>query len=440
MCGIFGLIRNDAAAHPERASAAFVELGHLAVERGSDSAGFALAAGRNSGNTITRALTSDLNSRQAFIEGVHIVKDVVAFHELWNDADHLPLLGAHKVAIGHTRWATQGKRGDLTNASPLALGTLVGTHNGDVDTKTVDGHRYLPYPVGGTDTEVLYNALHRDRGDRRKIAKVLGKVEGRAALAWMDRTKPDRVYLSRAALSPLAIARDAEGNMYWASNPRWFRDIDAMFDYQIGFHTIELVQEGTLLTISTAADEAVVEDVRRFTPKCRPSDARLGDGIVWRGFDHADREADKAATRHEVVPRLPAWKPAKTAKPAALSAAVPAALAAGAMSSGWDYEDTLAEVSATSYPHSMSDQADLEEDDLWGAVADESDAEDEALSAMSRWLDEGGDPTVYDMMRAATMPSEIESLMSEYDLSTIKAFNRFKDLVNSVATNLLAKS
>src|SRR5207247_7466835 len=119
------------------------------------------------------------------------------------------------VALGHTRAATQGAPGRRCNASPLAVGRLVGVHNGDVDTAALRLllGASLPEPAGGTDSEVLYLALDRFRDDPAGVAALLSGIVGRAALAWVDRGRPGRAWLARPALSPLAPARAAEGNL-----------------------------------------------------------------------------------------------------------------------------------------------------------------------------------------------------------------------------------
>jgi glucosamine--fructose-6-phosphate aminotransferase (isomerizing) len=455
MCGIFGLIRHSEATQPERASAAFVELGRLAIERGRDSAGFALTNPDNRPQ-VTGSTHRHVDARETVIDGIRIIKDTVAFDDLWDDDKHLPLLAGNRVAIGHTRWATQGKRDALTNASPIIVGSLVGTHNGDVDTSTVNGKYGLPKPYGTTDTEVLYLALDRDRRDRRKITDILRNVEGRAALAWVDRHKPDRVYLSRAALSPLSIAWDAEGNLYWASNPRWFRDIDAKFGGAIGFHTITLVEEGVLLTVSVADAAPVIEDMRRFTPKCRPSDARLSDGVVWRGFDPEDCAADKAQKRHTVAPRTSGWgsygtygkgtkKPRKTgggmggwdmSQPGYVPS-TPATTSMVAANTVPDYTDGLDDITSREFAKANSENpwADIDsQEDLWEAADLTVDWEEEAMSAANQWIEDGGDDSIIGALRNASMPSEIEALMDEFDISSVPAFHKFRDLVQNWST------
>lgn len=444
MCGIFGMVRSTTATHPERASAAFVELGRLSVERGRDSAGFALANPDWDGSAVP-AHRADAERTAVRHNGVTIIKDTVDFHALWSDEDHLPLLGEHRIAIGHTRFATQGNRASNLNVSPLTVGTLVGTHNGDVDTITVRGKFNLPKAHGGTDTEVLYLALARDRRDRRRVTETLTKVEGRAALAWMDREKADRVYLARAALSPLSTAYDAQGNFYWASNPRWFRDIDAMFDHAIGFHSITMVAEGSLLTIDASADEPVVADVRRFKPICRASDARLSDGVVWRGFEKDDITVDKAQVNHLVA--KPVWTPTKTSqtsKTARTKANQPLSsveinAASAARVSGRVVEDPwfLDAFDADQSDPFGDDYSQVWDRDENGFTPAEAEEWDNALAfeAYERWIEQGEDPLILGMIRAAVMPSEKEDLMSEFDLPSHNALTRFRDLIDTHVLN-----
>lgn len=446
MCGIFGMVRSTTATHPERASAVFVELGRLSVERGRDSAGFALA-NPDWDETVTDARLTDADTRAIRHNGVTIIKDTVSFDSLWDDETYLPYLTDHRIAVGHTRFATQGNLTSHLNVSPLAVGTLVGTHNGDVDTYTVRDKYRLPKANGGTDTEVLYHALNRDRRDRRTLVKTLTTVEGRAALAWLDRDKADRVYLARAALSPLSTAYDAQGNFYWASNPRWFRDIDAMFDHTIGFHSVTMVTEGSLITIDAGAAEPVIADVRRFDPICRASDARLSDGVVWRGFEKDDIVIDKAQVNHRVA--KPLWTPKTHSKTARTKAKQPTGgftyagdtsspkVAGRVVDDPWFMDAFDPEDQST-----LSDSFDGHFGDAWtrdenGFTADEAAEWDRALAheAYERWIENGEDETVVSIIRSASMPSEQEDLMNEYDLPSQSALTAFRDLLDVHTAN-----
>jgi glutamine---fructose-6-phosphate transaminase (isomerizing) len=305
MCGIFGMVRNSEARYPERASAALIELGHLSVSRGRDSAGLAFIP-KDDNERVANAQRYQAKAKIAHIGASVIVKDTVTFTELWNDAQHLPLLAGSAVVIGHTRAATQGSRGARENASPLAVGSLIGTHNGDVDTASISkaprkGTVGYETPFGSTDTEILYRAIEKTNVHRKKITDILTEVEGRAALAWYDQITPNKMYLARAGLSPMATAWDNEGNFYWASNPDWFRIIDAKFEGALGFGDISMIKEGTLLTIDFSSGMADISDLRSFHPTVRFSDEYLSDGIVWREFTTDDKKIDKDSLIHKTT-------------------------------------------------------------------------------------------------------------------------------------------
>jgi hypothetical protein len=144
---------------------------------------------------------------------------------------------------------------------------------------------------------VLLAVLGQAGTDPKEVAAVLSAVQGRAALAWVDRGQADRVHLARCALSPLAIARDREGNFYWASNPRWFRMLD--LKGRFGFRDIAMVREGSYLTVVGGAMPRVDVE-RRFQAHARTRDA-FAVAAVWRGFDPADMFLDQARCTHRVA-------------------------------------------------------------------------------------------------------------------------------------------
>jgi glucosamine 6-phosphate synthetase-like amidotransferase/phosphosugar isomerase protein len=280
MCGLFGFVRSARAAHPESASGVFAELGRLAEQRGRDAAGFAL---------VQPPLPPA------------VVKAPRPFRSLWI-SDHAPLLHQARVALGHTRHATQGDPGRLANTHPLEAGRLVGTVNGDIDAD--DLRRRLPPGLpaskGETDSEVVLLALDRVRGDLGGVCEVLATVRGPLALAWVDRTRPGLVFLARGALCPLAVARDAEGrHLYWASSPTWFYRLDEQAGGRLGFE-VERVAEGTVLVVEAGEIPAVVAE-RSFTPTARAGDEQRFPSI-WVGLDLHDAAAFQAEARRRVVP------------------------------------------------------------------------------------------------------------------------------------------
>ncbi|ACY96421.1 glutamine amidotransferase class-II [Thermomonospora curvata DSM 43183] len=293
MCGLFGLLRSPAAAHPEKASDAFVVLGMLAEERGDDSAGVALFTGR----PVTRDAPVPLEAGDISVDGCRIVKGRGRFSRVWRPDLLLPLLDCAPVAIGHTRRATQGGRERLADAGPLAVpgpgAGIVGAHNGDVEAAALRERFALPRGRGGSDSEAILQALV-GRREVAAVVEVLQALVGRAALAWVDRARPDRVHLARAALSPLVVAIDTEQNMYWASNPRWFREVRRCTSVE--FASAVMLREGTYLEISCTPVPHISARAE-FVPTARPCDLEEG---VWEGFTAADRDRDRAELRHAV--------------------------------------------------------------------------------------------------------------------------------------------
>lgn len=314
MCGIFGLVRKSTSTEAFlRSTAAFLSLGNLSEERGIDSSGIAAFSPGPRRIKATAVTEDEAKADVLTIDDILIVRDTKRFSHM-DLEQHMPAIHNASVLLGHTRWATQGSSDDLRNASPMLAGSLLGTHNGDVDIKSIPGHKtHDAAAFGGTDTERIYLALDEARKDRREITKVLKSVKGRAALVFVDRSRPDRLYIARTALSPVCYAYTADGDFMYASNPDWFRQIEEASKGAISFTRITLIPEGHLLTIDTRTGE--VADIRRFTPTCRERDLSMVNSAAYKKFTSEDRAAFTALHRHKVAAsRLPKW-PTLTAAP-----------------------------------------------------------------------------------------------------------------------------
>lgn len=287
MCGLFGVVRAGGDRHPERVTDALLMLGVLAEERGRDAAGMAfVTAGTRARRWSHRAAAG----RDVTIGGCRVVKRPGAFRRLWRP-EYAGLVEQAAVVLGHTRWATQGSARDVVNASPLLVGSVLGTHNGDVDVDVV-GVPFDWAPVGGTDTEPLLAALCADDGNPTALVASLERVRGRAALVWVDVRDPGRVWMARAAISPLAIGQDVAGNLWWVSNPDWLRMVEAHTPLRMRW--IRMLREGSLLSVRARAGAPRLGAARSFQSWARPRDVRLADVVAYRGFTAADRDADRA--------------------------------------------------------------------------------------------------------------------------------------------------
>lgn len=299
MCGVFGMLRAQSwtTERCERAAEAILMLGALAEERGTDAAGLALRGAL--GTASRRKPRADISRlSDVRVDGWRVTKTRGAFSDL--DVSMLADdLREARVVLGHTRWSTQG--GDrLVNASPLVIGPVIGTHNGDVTTSSVRSLIKGGIRVAGdTDTEMLFAAIGSTGGGMNAVRAVLETVEGRAALAWVDRRQPYGVWLARAALSPLAVAGDRQGGLWWASNPQWLRRVEQHFD--LGLTAPRMLQEGTLLRVRARKGALDVQLAPLFVPLARTRDRRLADLAVWRGFTRADKDDDKAHLRHKLA-------------------------------------------------------------------------------------------------------------------------------------------
>ena len=298
MCGLFGMtLPRHYPTHLLDRGAALALLGELAEDRGRDAAGLA-----------TRHTASGTPDRWT------VDKVAGPYRRLSRRPGFNHRAGTAQTAIGHTRWATQGSL-DIANASPAWAGTLLCTHNGDVDVDTIP--YTTPTTAGsGTDSAVLFSALAtahptagQGRVNTRRIVTVLSRVHGRAALAWTDTAQADRtgaggrIWLARAGLSPLAVGVDVDGGLWWASNPAWLRHLSHLFD--LPFASLRIVAEGTLLSATPQAFTVKLTEHAQFKPTVRVLDQRLASTAVWRGFGAADQRHDQTRQFHRTATTSP---------------------------------------------------------------------------------------------------------------------------------------
>ncbi len=272
MCGIFGFVRPRGATAGS-AGTAFAEIGHLAMARGTDAAGWA---------TLAHPRRVDWR----------VVKAPVAFDRLWatRTTRDVEALASARVAMGHTRAASQGAVGRMANCSPMAVGPVLGTHNGDIDADHLAKCFGISrsHLAGETDTEVLLAALGRARA-----IKVLEAATGRVALVWADRRQPGRLWLARGAWSPLYIGRDDMGTLWWGSAPSWLA--------RAGVSQVLRVPEGTLVAVDLAR---ATFSTQRFRPTARLRDEWAGR-FVYAGIGVAEAEQDARGHVHRVRTAMP---------------------------------------------------------------------------------------------------------------------------------------
>lgn len=158
-----------------------------------------------------------------------------------------------RTAILHTRWATQGDPSDNNNNHPIVLPGLVGVHNGHIN----NDHRLIAdlkaQRVGEVDSEAAFHLIQSDTDP----TKVLGKLSGNAALAWIKVGSPRTLHLARVKGSPLAIAETAEGSIIFASTVPLLTaaladaNIEPVFVHDVEEMTYIKVNKGTLMDWTT---------------------------------------------------------------------------------------------------------------------------------------------------------------------------------------------
>jgi glucosamine 6-phosphate synthetase-like amidotransferase/phosphosugar isomerase protein len=119
-----------------------------------------------------------------------------------------------KLGIFHTRYATQGSPQVNDNNHPIPVGSLVGVHNGHVSNDDELFRRTRVERQAEVDSEAIFALLS---AAKNPPAEVLGNVQGRAAVAWLDRKASKSLQLARVKDSPLALAQTPGGSLIFAS-------------------------------------------------------------------------------------------------------------------------------------------------------------------------------------------------------------------------------
>lgn len=131
-----------------------------------------------------------------------------------------------RVAVLHTRFATQGSHFNNGNNHPIRVGSIVGAHNGVLYNDYDLFHDMKMERLAQVDSEAIFAGLHY--GDQAKHTEFLGKLEGSAAVAWMDELEDaDTLHVSRVEQSPVCWAQSEHGSFVFAST---FEAVDTAMD------------------------------------------------------------------------------------------------------------------------------------------------------------------------------------------------------------------
>jgi len=120
-----------------------------------------------------------------------------------------------RLALIHTRLATQGDPLVNRNNHPVQSGHIIGIHNGWVnnDKRLFAAKRWPQYAE--VDSEAIFAALANVEDPK----EALGLIEGHMATAWIDVREPLVLNMARGEGSPLCYAMSQNGSLMFGSTP-----------------------------------------------------------------------------------------------------------------------------------------------------------------------------------------------------------------------------
>jgi glucosamine 6-phosphate synthetase-like amidotransferase/phosphosugar isomerase protein len=172
---------------------------------------------------------------------VWYAKQAVAATEFLPSLVHMPQ--KCRNAVLHTRWATKGSPEQNENNHPIVVPGIVGVHNGHISNDDELIAEYGGERIGQVDSEAAFRLI---ANSDQPVAD-LSKLRGRAALAWIDVSRPLTLHLARVQASPLVIGQTKNGSTVFASTRSllisacaraavrldWIKDLDEMTYMQV---------------------------------------------------------------------------------------------------------------------------------------------------------------------------------------------------------------
>ena len=228
MCGIAGY-SVSAQSGIDRTLAAQALLAGIA-ERGADAVGYAF---RNGG------------------PDVHVHKQRGGAAGL---LDQIEMPGGTTQALVHVRDHTKGRPTIEANNHPIRHGAVVGIHNGRIanDDAIFEEFRFRrAAPEMTVDSEAIFALVDWDRSPR-----VLERLRGTMATAWLDERVPGELRLARGVGRPLWLGR-AKHEVFFASTREALEVVERTL--QVGLRKSE-VAEGAVLALR----DGRVESADRF--------------------------------------------------------------------------------------------------------------------------------------------------------------------------------
>lgn len=225
MCGITAVSRPEKSSIPDART--FMRLAALAIEeRGPDATGFAWIDAKYNGWYWKTPKTARTAIREA------------------------PLVHGMQTIIGHTRWATQGKKSDNFNNHPVVDDGIMLVHNGIIDNEDYIYSFLNKDYVNKAEVDtaciaaMLANPQHYDG---RTVGQMLELLNGDASLAWLDSNDHSILHLARVQGRPMAIGYTRRGDLVMSSTRETLADT-ALWS-GVNIDKVEDVPEGTYMQV-----------------------------------------------------------------------------------------------------------------------------------------------------------------------------------------------
>lgn len=152
--------------------------------------------------------------------------------------------GMNCVAIGHNRFATQGKV-NVRNAHPFEFDELVGAHNGTLRNK----HVLVDSRDFEVDSENLYHHIAK-----KGLRDAIDPLDGAWALVWWDK-KDSTLNFLRNEERPLWFAKEKTTNVFFWASEKWMLSValsrhdiqfDDPFELEVDKHVcMTMYEDGT---------------------------------------------------------------------------------------------------------------------------------------------------------------------------------------------------
>jgi len=192
------------------------------------------------------------------------------------------------TAILHTRFATKGTPQVNQNNHPIPRGKIVLTHNGHVNN---DRELFKELKVkrhAQVDSEAIAALIAF--GDA-PIVELLPRLQGTAALAWIEQGRSNTLHLARVNSSPLWIGQTRTGSLVYGSTRETILNAAVMLDTSLDWE--HSADEGEYFKVRNGK----ILDYLKFTPHRTPaikynwrkySPLYTETGDMWQQWDNGE--------------------------------------------------------------------------------------------------------------------------------------------------------